>query len=225
MPNQMNNVIKKYKLTINIIAYLLIIGVVSFLVIRPVLRSIKENNDNIQKSVLDQEDKEKRIAEIPELEKEYEDVEKQSGRISYFFTEDKAVELIEDIEAMAEATGNTVGIEVLDKKENKAIRGSNDKGVKEEKADIMADLPMSDFVHLKINLGGSFEGLVNFIEKLEAMKYYSDVVSLKSANEIKTKVVENASTDKNAAPADTTVKTVDEYVLNTSVEVVFYVKK
>lgn len=221
----MKNVIKKYKLAINVIGYLFMIGAITFFVIKPALGSIKENKDNIQKLILDQEIKEKRIAEIPELEGAYEEVAKQSERINYFFTEDKAVELIEGIEDLARDTGNTVIIEVLENKEDKVTRGTNTENTKEAEANIMDDLPMKDFIHLKINLGGSYDSLVNFITKLEAMKYYSNVVALNSVNEVKTKAVEGAVKEKPDALTTEVAPTATENVLNSSIEIVFYVKK
>ncbi len=179
----MKEILKKYKIILNIIIYLILISAFFLLAIKPTFESIKEYQNKIQKTLLDQESQEKRIAKIPELEKKYEELMKEKERIDFFFTEEKAVDLVDDLENLARQTGNEINIEFQKKEENKTAQVRSEKKSSEEKDKILKNLPLEDYLKIKIGLRGSFDSLISFLKKIENMRYYSDVISLNIAAE------------------------------------------
>ena len=220
----MKKILKKYKLIINISAYLLLVAAVFLLAVKPALKAINEKKGNIQKTLLDQESREKRIAETPELEKKYNQLAAQEERISFFFTEDRAVELVDDLEDLARRTGNEINIEFQKKEESKAVSARTEKKDDKESESLADNLPLEDFIKLKINLRGTFEDLVEFLEKMEAMKYYSDVVSLNLSAEGESAI--SVPQKETTLPEDEDVEAQkDATIVNSSIGALFYIKK
>lgn len=155
---------------------MLALGALIFFAIKPLLEKIELNANKTQEIIAGQEIKKKRLGEVPGLKQQFELVKKEEGKLTALITEDRAVELIEKMEKLADSTGNKIAIEVQNNVANKPS-GTQSKA-SEKEGSLRADLPGSDYLEMKIKLEGNYNNLANFIEKLETIEYYCDIVSL-----------------------------------------------
>lgn len=170
---------KKHRITVAPALYVLIMGALFYFVIKPLLNRIDSSADKIQEIIINQENKEKRLGELPKLKEQFGLVEKKEGELIPLLLEDKAVGLIEKLEKIAEDSGNKITIEMQDNK-MKGAAGKKTESVKKEagKDDLRSDLPSSDYLEMKIKLSGNYNNFVKFVEKIEAVEFYSDIVSI-----------------------------------------------
>lgn len=176
----MKSFLKKYRLILALTLYALLIAGGIYFVIRPLLGEVKANANKIQRVVLDEENKKKRLAELPKLQSQFEMVKREEDKITSLLEEAKAVELIEQMEKLAGETGNKITIEVQNNSKRKAPAGKKEekKEGEEKEKDIRSDLPQDNYLEIKIRLEGDYNNLVNFLEKMESASFYSDVISL-----------------------------------------------
>lgn len=174
----MKNFWKKYKTHIVILIYLIIIGLVGFFIARPMIQSIKDKSDKIQQKIAMQERRKEKLLELSSMRSQFEEAKKQEEKINISLNEDNVVVLIEKLEKISEETGNKIKMELSgnekdSKKNNNLAKNSN-----EEKDNLAEDLPSDKYVKIKIILGGRYGNFLNFLNKIENMEFYSDVVSV-----------------------------------------------
>jgi hypothetical protein len=182
------NKYKKFIIIVLIVALCWAISIFSALFL---VKRIRNKVNEIQSQKVDQENTNKRISEIPKLEKQSELVKEKEDLISNLLNKDDAVNLIEEIEGLAEKTGNKVAIEISENSEKKQTKTAADKkDESKNKKTLLDKLPSDNYLKLNIKLNGKYDSIVNFIEKLENLKYYSDIISIKiNSNEQKYKEV------------------------------------
>jgi Tfp pilus assembly protein PilO len=180
----------KYKAIIVVVAYLGIIWASFVFVINPLIGKVNSEADKTQEDMLDRENKNKRIGELPKLKEQFDMVESEENKIQVFLTKDKAVDLIKSLESLADKTGNKISISIDEKTPvaaaKKAIpvgddtaNGDGNNGAKSSKiSSIVDDLPKLNSLKLKIKLVGHYNDMVNFMTKLENFDYYSDIISI-----------------------------------------------
>lgn len=161
----------KHKISIIIIAYLGIIWAAFTFFISPLIGQVSLKADKIQENIMDRESQAKRMAELSKLKEQFEMVEREENKIKVFLTKERAIDLIKNLESLADKTGNKISIEIDEKSQVVSEKDAKNPG-------IMDDLPKFNFMKLKITLTGSYNGMVNFMTKLENLDYYSDVISI-----------------------------------------------
>jgi len=136
--------------------------------------------------------------------------------------------LIEELEKLAQQTGNKINIEVKDndsekKRKEKARNGTGDK----ESESLLDNFSEKDFITLDLKLEGDFEGIMIFLNKLENMKYFSDVISLyiskkqedeNSDKSLPTDIFLGSKSDQDISQESNA----SEFPVNALIEVIFY---
>lgn len=230
----MTNFWKKYKISSVIALYLLAISVLLYFVVRPLFTKISLSTDKIQEIIVNQKDKENRLGEIPKLKDQFAFVQEKEIELPDFLSGDKAVGLIEEIEKIAGDSDNKITIEMKENKTKNAAGAKPEPAKKEAKdGSIIGDLPSESYLEMKISLNGSYNNLVKFIEKVELMESFSDIISISivpnrdmtektgisSSNNIFIKPA--AGQDKKTASQENIEK---EAKLDSAISIVFYIK-
>lgn len=169
---------KKWRqpLTIAVLA-LFAVGLVHFAVL-PLYRGIESKQTEIQEKLADQEMKSRKINELPRIKQQYEFIRSNEGGMGVLLREEEAVTLVQELEALAEKTGNAISIEIPDK--SKAAKPAANSKNKEETS--LADsLPSKEYLEMNIRLTGGYGEVVSFMHKLESSGYYSDIISFQIA--------------------------------------------
>lgn len=179
----MKNIWKKYKIYLSILIYLFFIGLVYFLLVRPLLAEIKDKNNKIQEKISDQEIKAEKLAEIPSLRSQFDMINNEEDKINVSFNRESAVMLIEKLEKVSEETGNEIKIELVEEKADIKNPGNSKKTESKEGDNLVSSLPSDNYIKMRIKLSGEYENLLDFIRRLENMEYYSDVISIKATKE------------------------------------------
>ena len=181
----MNIFWKKYKNFLILAVLLAFFGGAFFLGISYLMKEINVNNESIKKEIIDHEERQKRLAEIPELRNQFETVERENGKFEITLSQNQMIVLIEKLEEIARGTGNQMTIEDMEIKneedEKKAKKKSSGKSG-EDKKKLSVDL-VGSYVSMKIKLHGSYNNALNFIEKVENMNYCADIISLQLLTE------------------------------------------
>ncbi len=170
----MGNFFKKNKLLVFIIGVeLLLIIIIGWGIFYFYQRNqiIKENTE---KNRVEREENRRKIDQISEFKKYAEEIDLEKNRLDIFVSSEEIVSLIEEIEKIAERTGNVIFIESEDKKKESAVPVS---ATNEKKQGLMADLLEREFLKFKIKTEGSFNSGLEFLEKLENMPYASEIIS------------------------------------------------
>ncbi|MCX6765498.1 MAG: hypothetical protein NT136_00850 [Candidatus Moranbacteria bacterium] len=227
---------KKYRTHLIIPLYLAFIGLVFYFSVRPLIGKINETTNRIQEGIANQENRKKRLEELPKLREQFEMIKNEEENFFPLLTEDRVVELIEKIEMLAENTGNTIIIEVQEFKGKDAAgakKGGKTTGQEEK---LRSELPGSDYLEMKIKLAGNYNNLVDFTRKIETMEYHADIVSFEIS--VKPDTIESQqrtpdifSTTDSALDKKITSQEAEnitekkEIALNSVINAVFYLKK
>ncbi|EKE15943.1 MAG: hypothetical protein ACD_11C00072G0011 [uncultured bacterium] len=224
----MKNIWKNYKEIIVIFAYFLIIAGLFLFVMKPLFSSIEEKRNHKEEQLIDQKIKQKKVGELPEYKNKIEMINQNKAEMDVFIDPEYALPLIELLEKMAEQTGNTIQIDVVE--ESKSELEQNKKAAKKDEESIKDFIPGENFLTMNIVLNGEFNNIMFFLKKLENMKYFSDIISIKIENmeeEIKNSSIksdyfldsENKAKDENVSVVN------NSFLLKASLEAVFYKEK
>lgn len=173
----MRNFWKKYKEYIIIFLYLVFIWVLFDFVVKPLIQDIIDNADNIQKITLNHEIRKKRLEELPKLKEQFDFIQKEEGNIQVLISREQAVSLIEKLEKLSTDTQNEILMQIEEEPEKSKKNVEN----KKEKT-LIENLPSDKYLRIKIRVSGKFGNLVTFIQKLENLEYFSDVLSVQISN-------------------------------------------
>lgn len=179
-----NSFFEKYKSGIIIVVILgAWLAFVSF-VIMPAQKSLREEFILVEKKKLDNIVSADKLEKLPILEKDFNLIADKSGDLDVIFSKDKIVDLVKDLELIADRTGNKINISVEDEKKIVAVSGkAKIEGTGEE---FIENLPNKNYFKINISLIGDYNGLINFINKLNNIRYYNTIESfeLASAKEV-----------------------------------------
>jgi hypothetical protein len=228
----MNNFLKKYREAIAILVYAALIGSVVYFVVAPLKREITNRRDGLQEEISNKEGKQKKILEIPKIKEQFLTVQSESKDMEVLLKRDDAVILMERLEKLADETGNEIKIGVLDNDSNGKIaaaaksKAKTDKN-KEPAKTIVDQIPTdTDLLEIKISLIGNFNDIVKFIERLENMEYYSDIIGIEiKKNDTKNTVESPLAVPDPFATKQTEQKVADPNKLIGELDTVFYLKK
>lgn len=241
----MQNFLKKQRQALALIGYALILVAVFFFAVKPLLAKINARRDQIQEELATQEDRKKQILALPNIKEQYLAVQKENDKLSVLISKDEAVNLIESIEKLASDTNNAVKITIVqaDPNSREAIlaqkqaaqdKQSGDKNKDKNKDVSLVDtLPGKNYLEIKISLKGKYNDALRFMEKLENMHYYSDILSFDmraedsssgQANQItrSSDPFANRGQSPSASPVEVSS---EEQKIVTDLEVVFYLKQ
>lgn len=196
---------REYKIYLAIIAYLLSVGAVYFFAIKPLAARISEKNNKIQKILADGENNQEKISKIPILKEQFEKIKGEEDKIKVALTRGTVVNLIKKIETISEETVNKVKIEVAPDQVGKKTAA---KSKKDEKKDLISNLPSDSYITISIAIEGDYASMLNFVQRLENMEYYCDIISFKVTKTEK-KPPAFASNPFTGETADTEIKSID----------------
>jgi len=172
--------LKKHNFTVIVSAFLLvIIGGVNFLAL-PLIQSIRSKADTIQEKIIDNEIKTKRVEQISQMEEDHALIGEKKNFFEVILDKEKEVTFISGLEKMAEETGNQIELSIGEandpNKKEKPTTGASKK--KDEEKSIAETLSYKDYFLMEIKLKGDYDGLVNFMSRLENFEYRVNVLSL-----------------------------------------------
>jgi hypothetical protein len=192
-------------------------------------KMISEKANLIQEKKLDQENRLKRIQELPKLEEQYQLIDKNSSSLEVLVQKEEELKLIETLEKIGDETGNEIKIEIQDTTKNdpaaqKKEAADKAKNSKDQKNDDIISPASDSYLKMNLLLTGSYNNLVDFVKKIESMAYWSDILSVSSAfekaeaNERSGDIFSSSSTGINNGMDK-------KQVLKTNLMVVFYEEK
>ncbi len=169
----------KYKELIAIITYVIILAALFYFVIKPFAESVNSKIEKVQEKTVNQERQMKKLNELAELKEQFEMIQREKENIQVLISPNNLVALIEEIEKVAEETNNKIIISAEEKKKTKKSKDSKND---EKKEDLIANLPSDKYLKMNILLSGSYNSIIDFIRKVENIKYWSDIVSINISN-------------------------------------------
>lgn len=178
----MKEIWKKYKLWIVLAGYLAFFALAAMLVVAPLKRKASENVDQLQQTEIENEMNKEKTARIPEMEKQQEYFQEKRPLLNGFLDSNNEVDFIRKLEALADETDNKIDLKIEEtspNSEKKTASVNNNKKDSQSEEDIVSTLPYPSYTIVNISLEGDYQGLFNFIRKLENFDYYVNVVSLK----------------------------------------------
>lgn len=156
-----------------------------FLVILPLHERIRAEGDEIQKILAKTENSERKISRLPEFESQYAIIRESEDRIRLMLSEDRVVDFIREIEALAGKTGGEVTIAqgaaqapAPAKAAASKEKDGADDSVPTKPKTIEESLPWEKSLRLKIRFSGAYAETVNFLHKVETLPYRLDVLSV-----------------------------------------------
>lgn len=153
-----------------------------FFIAYKLIINIKAVSEVVQKKTIDNENNQSRIAKIPEMEAAQHSFLEREADLDATMGEDKEIDFIKKLEALAEITGNRISLKI-DETEQKKMESAK-KG-KDAKESILGGLPYDKYITVQISLEGGYSEFVNFVHKVENLGYYLNVISIN--------IVKNAS--------------------------------
>jgi hypothetical protein len=167
-----------------LIGGLLISGMVfsAWVAIVPFRDAILMKMDTIQRYYADRENREQRIARLPELAAQSDEIKAGQDRFAILLKEDRIVDFVKTIEGLASETGTK--IEIASKDGSSIIDASShdqsqQKPTASKSANELVDaLPFDRYIRIDIRVVGTYGAIVSFLHKLETLPYGLDVVAL-----------------------------------------------
>ncbi|HBR79301.1 MAG: hypothetical protein UR66_C0009G0149 [Candidatus Moranbacteria bacterium GW2011_GWE1_35_17] len=225
-----NSFFQKNK-TYLIIGILLIIWICFFIfIISPSVGLLKDDFDSVQMKLIDGKNNDDKLSKLDNLKNNFEKVASEKDNLNVIFSKDNIVGLVEELELIAQKTGNDITISVDEG--NKKILEPNKGKPNSQENEILKLSPVKDYFAIKIILAGDYNGLAKFIDKLDNIKYYNSVVSFKI--ESKKIILEKETDNKKSNPnggisvlgdgngADLSEEEKEKLVLNSELDVIFY---
>jgi hypothetical protein len=177
----MKKFFQKQREVLTVVAYVGFVVLLVCFVIFPLLKKISNVADNAQRDILDHDIVRQRVNEIPRMQQQYQLVEKNENILDVLLDENEAVQLIEELEKIAQDSQNTIvitmqeqdtGMKMLDTTKNK----------KDEEKTVLGSLPSQEYLQMKIELKGDYNSIIKFIDFLENLEYYCDIVAIQMRN-------------------------------------------
>ncbi|HAS00283.1 MAG: hypothetical protein US57_C0002G0023 [Candidatus Moranbacteria bacterium GW2011_GWC2_37_73] len=175
----MKNFLHKQREIIAILAYVAVVVGIIYFAIFPLLGRISNINDEIQQEAMKQESVKLHIEQLPKIQKQYEALQASGDLMDVLLNKDKAVVLIERLEKLADSTGNEITIAV--QQDTAPIKKTQTKTATTAAVEdtLVANLPSTDYLEMKISLNGSYNSIIEFIDLLEKFEYYADIIEIK----------------------------------------------
>lgn len=180
----MKNFLKKYREMFAIFLYVFFVSAIIYFGIMPLYAEIKNRRDQIQEEIAKQEGMKKKLVEIPKIKEQYQKIKSDENKLDVLLSNEETVSLIEKLEKLAQSTENKIKIAITETNPNSRdviIAKKNETKAKTEvgkkTTSIVEDLPSKDYLQIKITLNGKYNNVIKFMNKLENMQNYSDILS------------------------------------------------
>lgn len=209
----MKDFLKKNKIAVTLIAYVVLILAFMYFLVMPSIVAISDKAQRIQQQEIDRKLNEERAASLPSMEEGYVRFKDNEGKLVIIMDSSKEVDFIEELEVLAEETENRIEFRVQESVDKKAVSKK-----KEGEADIKSKLAYTNYLSMQIALEGDYDSLLKFMNKVENLHNYVNIVSVSSEkNEIK-------EAKQNSGPFSVSNPTKENgrEVLNTILDVVVY---
>ncbi len=163
--------------------YLLIIGILLlvwvsfiFLVILPEKDVLHNKFVDLEKEKLNNQANNEKLSSLGDLKRISAMIDGEKRTLEVIFSEDKIIDLVSELEKIAEETGNKISISVANE-EGRKIETVN--VIKDEKNDddFLKNLPTQNYFEIDITLEGDYNKTLNFIKKINSIKYYNVIKS------------------------------------------------
>jgi len=231
----MKEIWKNHKLAIIAAGYCLAVFLALFFLVSPFIGRIKEKADNIQRKKIDNEISKERIEKIPQMEEIDKLIQSKSDELDVMLDSEDEVEFIEDLEGIAEATGNKMAIKINDLEKAsdvKAKKNSSEK--KNEKKTIKENLSYDSYISMEISLEGNYQEMLDFVRKLENFNSYVNIISIELKKETEVKNNPKPSVSQNPSmfsvlqprPNEKSVEEkIEKNFLSSKIGIIVYKKK
>jgi hypothetical protein len=156
-----------------------------FFIITPFTKELENNFSAIQVKLIEAKNNGDKINKVGTMEDSFNQVVGELSSLEVIFSKDNIVELVRELESIAQSTGNTITISVDEKSSGVvAVDKNKDKKNPKEKEDaFLQALPVQSYFLIKIKLTGDYGGLIKFINKLNNVKYYNTPISFDIASQ------------------------------------------
>lgn len=172
----MKKFLHKNRELLALLLWLLLIFVGVRFVVTPLLEKISNTNDQIQEASLRQEITKRNISNLPNMQKQFEQIQDSNQFLDVLLDKNAAIELIKKLEQSADDTGVKIAISVQDKPVQKTQPVVKNKTTDDNL--LINNLPSSNYLELKLALTGTYAQIMNFIDTVEHFDYYGDIISL-----------------------------------------------
>lgn len=183
----MKTVFSKYFFPISLAALFLAMILVLWFGILPLQKQVAIQRDEIQKFHTARENRNRQLAVLSDLRKQYEGIIRDERVLNILLTDNQIVDFIKIVEEEARTAQVEVAISALDqsaaiverkpKKEEKDGEDGEKKS-KEAIKTLVDEAPFGRFLPLNIRIVGPYEKMVLFLHKLETLPIALDVTSL-----------------------------------------------
>jgi hypothetical protein len=174
----MNNVWKKNNQYISAVVILSALWLSVQFGVAPVISLIQQKSNLIEEKTLDRENREKRIQELPKLREQSAQLLEEENNFMILVKKEEELGLIEVIEKIAEETDNKINIEIQNPAKMDTSNKKSKDADKEKKDENILKPANENYLAVGISINGTYNSLIQFIKKIENMKYWSDIINI-----------------------------------------------
>jgi len=221
----MKNFYKKYKVQVILAGYILFVGVFIYGGIFTMIKNIQGKADEIQKKIIDNEIDKKNLAKIPQLMSDYEIFSAGRSNLNVILKKESEIEFIQSLENLAIETGNEISLKLIEE-ENSPVKDNQakTKAKEKDKLDIKSNLPYEKYITIQLELKGKYPQLMGFLEKIENMEYYVNVVAFDLKKEEKSGETKTSNPFVSSGSVVAPEETPPEEILKSLIDLVVYIK-
>ncbi len=168
------------------------IGLIVWFGIMPFQKFITEKADGIQEYHASRENRERQIAQLPDLQNQFENILVHEKTLDILLSENQIVDFVKTLEQLARDTDTLIRIEAKDKdaiEERKApVRvvkkatdtpDDTDTSIKKKaSATILESVPYDRYLHVTVIATGEYQNIMAFLHKVETLPIGMDIVGL-----------------------------------------------
>ncbi len=170
---------KKYK--VYLIGGVLLLFIILFVVfvIIPAIKKLNEDVDAVQITLLETEVASEKLKKVPALEDSFDQVVKCNKKTDVLFSKDEIVNLVKSLEKIAGDTGNQIEVKVLDSQSKNTIKKIKSQTIdnnSKKEENFLKNVKPDDYFKIEIILKGNYQNFLQFVYKLERMRYYNTIV-------------------------------------------------
>lgn len=178
-----NKFLKKYKVYIIISILFVIWGCFVFFIILPSVKLLQADFDAVQMKFLEMKVNDEKLGNVSVLKEKFDKVDSERNNLEVIFSKDNIVELVRELEAIAQKTENTITVSVDEENKSLVEVNKGKAGANSKENEFLKLLPSENYLTLKIGLKGDYNSLIKFIDKLNSIKYYNTVIGFKIVSE------------------------------------------
>jgi len=225
-----NNSSNKYLIFIAPVILLLVFIAGVIFVLNPAIKNIKDKSNSIQEKLVELDIEKDKINELPVLKEQFTKVDMHKDELDVLFHEKDIVVLVQNIEKMAEETGNSIAISV-DENGGGVLKAKTriDKDSNEEDK-LLEDFSEEEFFKIDIDVVGNYPGLLNFLDRFNNLGYYNSLVSFKIVSheeeyKEESRLINIEPGRANANPGSDLTEIDSNLILESELGMVFYLNK